>query len=134
MTETANLAAARRYLKGLEDGDLAAVAELFAPDVEQIEFPNLLKPKGDRRGRAALAADGEKGRSLLSEQTYEVRNAVAVGEHVALEAFWRGVLAVPLAGLAAGGVMTAHSAIFLDFENGRIRGQRNYDCFPPLGA
>lgn len=34
--------------------------------------------------------------------------------------------------LAAGDEMRAHFAMFLDFEDGLIRGQRNYDCFEPF--
>jgi ketosteroid isomerase-like protein len=127
-----NLATARRYLAALEAFDLAAARDLFDPAIEQIEYPNLLKPKGDRRTAAALAADGEKGRRILSAQTFEVRNALAQDDRVALEVLWRGVLAVPLGPLAAGAEMTCHSAIFLDFRDGRIVGQRNFDCFPPL--
>jgi hypothetical protein len=41
------------------------------------------------------------------------------------------VLLVPLATLQAGATMNAHFAMFFEFENGRIRVQRNYDCFEP---
>jgi len=41
------------------------------------------------------------------------------------------VLAVPLATLPAGSQMRAHFAMFLDFEDGKITSQRNYDCFDP---
>ncbi len=132
MSETANLAVARQYLAGLEAFDMAGVRTLFDPDIEQIEYPNLLKPAGDRRGAAAMSADGDKGRRILAAQTYEVRNAVALGDQVALEVVWRGTLAIPLGGLPAGGEMMCHSAIFLEFRDGRIVRQRNYDCFPPL--
>jgi ketosteroid isomerase-like protein len=127
-----NLAIARGYLAALEAFDMAAARDLFDPAIEQIEYPNLLKPKGDRRTAAALAADGEKGRRILSAQTFEVRNALAEDDRVALEVLWTGVLAVPLGPLAAGAEMTCHSAIFLDFRDGKIVGQRNFDCFPPL--
>jgi hypothetical protein len=40
-------------------------------------------------------------------------------------------LAVPLGELAAGASMRAHFAMFFELEDGRIRRQRNYDCFEP---
>jgi ketosteroid isomerase-like protein len=130
--ETLNLAAARRYLEALEDGDAAATSALFAPEIVQIEYPNRLKPDGHRRDRMAMAADAQKGLMILRSQTYEVRNAICEGGRVSLEVFWRGVLAVELGELKPGDEMTAYSAIFLDFKDGKIVGQRNYDCFPPF--
>ena len=61
-------------------------------------------------------------------------NAVASGDKVALEVKWTGVLAIPLRDLKPGDEMTCYSGIFLDFRDGKIVGQRNHDCFPPLGA
>ena len=127
-----NLATARQYLQALEQGKPELASSLFAADIEQIEYPNLLKPQGDRRDRAALAADGKKGLQILRRQSYEIKNAIAEDDRVALEVFWQGELAIDLAGLKAGDVMTAHSAMFLDFVDGKISRQRNYDCFPPL--
>jgi ketosteroid isomerase-like protein len=131
---SANLEAARRYLKALEAGDPAAAVDLFAPDIVQVEYPNLLKPNGDKRDRAAMTADSRKGLEILSSQSYEIRNALAIGDCVALEIFWRGTLAIELKGLKPGDEMTAYSAIFLQFREGKIIAQRNYDCFPPFGA
>lgn len=50
---------------------------------------------------------------------------------VALEVLWIGKLAVPLGNLQAGSEMRAHSAMFLEFRDGKIVDQRNYDCFEP---
>jgi ketosteroid isomerase-like protein len=48
-----------------------------------------------------------------------------------LEVIWTGTLAVPMATLAAGAEMRAHFAVFLDFRDGKIAAQHNYDCFDP---
>ena len=132
MTAEANLATARAYLKALEENRPQDARAFFADDIVQVEHPNLLKPKGDRRDAAMMAADGQRGLKILERQTYEVLNAVADGDRVALEVLWTGVLAIPLRDLKPGDAMTCWSGVFLDFRDGKIVGQRNHDCFPPL--
>ncbi len=130
--QDANLAAALAYLKALEDGRPQDAQAFFAPDIVQVEHPNRLKPNGDRREASALKADGQKGLKTLERQTYEVLNALADGDRVALEVKWTGWLAIPLGELKPGDAMTCWSGIFLDFKDGLIVGQRNHDCFPPF--
>lgn len=120
------------YLRALEAWDGEAVAACYAADAMQIEHPNQLKPKGDRRGVSQMIADLTRGRALLRQQRYEVRALVADGETVAAQLAWTGVLAVPLAGLQPGDEMRADSAVFFRFRDGRIVEQQNYDCFAPL--
>lgn len=128
----ANLATARAYLKALEEGRPGDAQALFDPDIVQVEHPNRLKPDGETRRAAKLASDGQQGLKILERQSYEVLNAVAEGDRVALEVRWTGVLAIPLRDLKPGDTMTCFSGIFLDFRNGKIVGQRNHDCFPPF--
>ena len=130
--EHPNLEATRRYLQALERSvDAAALAEFFAPDVVQEEFPNRLVPAGARRNLGDLIEAARRGKQVLSAQRFEVRGAVTDGERVALEILWTGTLAVALGSLPAGGTMRAHFAVFLDFRDGKIAAQRNYDCFEP---
>ena len=128
----ANLATALAYLKALQDGRPQDAQAFFDPDIEQIEYPNRIKPNGDRRTAQAMAADGQKGLKILQSQTYEIRNAIADGDRVALEVLWTGILAIPMGNLKPGEAMTCYSGIFLDFKDGKIVGQRNHDCFPPF--
>jgi ketosteroid isomerase-like protein len=67
----------------------------------------------------------------MTAQRYEVLNAVASGDRVALEIQWTGTLAVPFESIPAGGQMRARFAVFLEFRQGKIVRQRNYDCFEP---
>lgn len=67
----------------------------------------------------------------MAAQTYEIVHAVADGDDVALEIEWTGTLSVPLGSLPAGGQMRARFAVFLEFRDGKIARQRNYDCFQP---
>ena len=133
MSDTAsNLAVARASLKALEEGRPQDAQALFDPEIVQIEHPNQLKPNGETRRAVKLAADGQQGLKILERQTYEIVNAVAEGDRVALEVVWTGVLAVPLRDLKPGDEMRCFSGIFLDFKDGKIVGQRNHDCFPPF--
>lgn len=137
--ERENLETARRYLAAIEastspngDAALSDASAYFAPDVVQEELPNRLVPSGARRDIAALREAAERGKGVLRSQRYEVRGAYAAGEMVILEVFWVGTLAVPVGSLPAGADMKAHFAVFLEFRDGLIHRQRNYDCFEPF--
>ena len=131
-TAAENLASAQRYLRAIEQGATGdALAAFFAPDVVQEEFPNRLTPNGAHRNLPDLLAGAERGQQVLRGQRYEVLNALADGDQVALEVSWTGTLAVPLGSLPAGGQLRARFGVFLDFRDGLIVGQRNYDCFEP---
>jgi ketosteroid isomerase-like protein len=126
-----NLEKARRYVKFLEDGSFADIAGLFAPGMVMEQLPNRIYPKGLRSNASRMAEAFEKGRKLLSSQSYQIKKEVVSGNSIALEVLWTGRLAVPLGTLQAGSEMRAHSAMFLEFQDGQIVSQRNYDCFEP---
>ena len=129
---SSNIATARRYLEALERGvEGEELAAFFAPEVVQEEFPNRLVPDGARRDLAGLLEGRMRGKQVMRSERYEVRNALASGDRVALEVLWSGTLAIELGSLPAGGVMRAHFGVILDFRDGRIVAQRNYDCFEP---
>ncbi len=126
-----NLETAKRYLKAIEDGNSSDLTAVFAPGIVMEQLPNRIYPNGLRASMDQMAAAFEKGRKLLSRQTYDIKNHVANGNTLALEVLWTGTLAVSFGTLAVGSQMRAHSAMFLEFENGKIARQRNYDCFEP---
>jgi ketosteroid isomerase-like protein len=131
-SSSANLAIARRYLAAVERGlSEAEVSEFFTSDVVQEEFPNRITPAGAKRDLPALREAAARGRAAMTRQTYDVVTAVASGSTLALEVRWTGVLAVPFGTLASGDEMRARLAIFLEFRDGKIARQRNYDCFEP---
>jgi ketosteroid isomerase-like protein len=130
--EQANLQTARQYLAAIELGATGdALERFFTPDVVQEEFPNRLVASGARRDLAAILDGAVRGQQVMRSQHFEVRQALATEDRVALEVLWTGTLAIPLGTLPAGGQLRARFALFLDFRDGRIASQRNYDCYDP---
>jgi ketosteroid isomerase-like protein len=126
-----NLEKARHYLNAIETRTLDASTDLFHPDIVMEQFPNRIYPNGLRAGLAQMLQGAEKGKKLLSSERYQITNEVTNGNSVALEVLWTGELAVPFGTLKEGSEMRAHFATFLEFRDGRIVAQRNYDCFDP---
>ena len=128
-----NVKTARQYLKALEEGATGeALARFFDPEIQQIEFPNRLNPKGTQRGLSELLAAAEQGRKVMASQSYTIVRELVAGTRVVLEVVWEGTLAVPSQSLPSGATLRAHFAAFLDFRDGKIIAQRNYDCFYPF--
>ena len=127
-----NLDRARKYLEAIEAGTTGEeLGRFFAPDVVQEEFPNRFVPQGARRDLLAILDAAARGRAAMSSQSYRILHAVGEGNELALEVEWMGTLAVPIGQLPAGGMMRARFAVFLEFRDGKIVAQRNYDCFEP---
>lgn len=131
--EAQNISTARQYLKALEQmEDAGVIAQFFHSELIQEEFPNRLVPQGARRDLNAVLEGVEIGRRIMKSQRYEVLNELATGEHVVLEVDWRGELSTSLGEqLPAGFQFHARFAVFLDFRDGKIIAQRNYDCYDP---
>jgi ketosteroid isomerase-like protein len=122
----------RRYFAALEAGTTGdALAAFYAPEVVQEEFPNRLLPHGALRGLDAILRAAERGQQVMTSQRYEILRALADGDRVAVEFRWAGTLAVPVGGFAVGAEMRGRFALFMEFRDGRIVSQRNYDCFDP---
>ncbi|WP_224241014.1 nuclear transport factor 2 family protein [Hyalangium gracile] len=128
-----NVETALRFVKAVEQGATGStLMEFCHPDVSQHEYPNRLFPNGAHRDAQALRASSERGQQVLSSQRYEVRNAVAAGDHVALEIDWTGTLAIALGNKPAGSTLHAMIGQFITFRDGRIASIRNYDCYDPF--
>jgi ketosteroid isomerase-like protein len=120
------------YLKAIEAGATGAeLAAFFTPDVVQHELPNRLVPNGARRDLAAILEAAERGQQAVTGQRYAVRSVLAGETSVAMEVDWSATLKMAIGSLPVGGEMHAHFAMFLDFRDGKISSQRNYECFEP---
>jgi len=127
-----NLEIAKQYLAAIELGvEPEKMAAFFSFDFVQVEFPNRLTPTGAKRDLTTILEANKRGKKVMSSQRYEIKNAVASGDLVALEVLWTGTLAVAFGSLPEGGQMRAHFAVFLEFRNGKIVAQHNYDCCEP---
>ncbi|MFD9903785.1 nuclear transport factor 2 family protein [Streptomyces sp. NPDC059063] len=131
--EHRNITTAVRYHEAVArfagEDELAA---FFHPDAVHTQLPNALFPDGTVRDLPSMLAASQQGRHLLADQHFDVTNAMATGSRVALETVWSGTLAVPLGDLPAGRALRAHIAVILEFRDGRIIAQRNYDCYERL--
>jgi ketosteroid isomerase-like protein len=127
-----NLATAKRYIRAIESGTYGdQLAEFFAPEVIVEIFPSKFFPQGSRDDLAGIRAAAARGKKAMASQRYEIKNELASGDYVALEILWAGTLAVPFQSKPAGAEMRAHFAAFLQFKDGKIVSQRNYDCYDP---
>ena len=66
--EDDRLKAARSLLTAIEQGDRAVLLDAYAENAVQVEHPNRLKPKGDRRGPSRMAEDLSSGKKLLRSE------------------------------------------------------------------
>jgi len=85
MNPATNLERVALYLKSVENGDFAYIANLFSPDAVLEQLPNRIYPNGVRSGITRMAEAFEKGRKLLSSQRYEIRSCVAGGDELSIE-------------------------------------------------
>jgi ketosteroid isomerase-like protein len=132
ITATDNLTIARRYLEALENGaEGGALAEFFTQDVVQEEFPNRLSPIGVHRDLKGILDAAKRGKKVMRAQKFDILNSISEGDSVALEVFWSGYLAVQVDSLPADSEMRAHFSMWLEFRDGKICRQHNYDCFDP---
>lgn len=120
------------YLDAISRGRPDEALAFYAPDAVQVEFPNQLLRGGATRSLQQLRDAGERGKQVLSSQSYVVTRIVEQEACVAFEADWTGTLKVGLGSLKPGDTMRAHFAQFLVFENGKIVRQHTYDCFEPF--
>lgn len=132
--EEDNIAIVRAYIEAVERFDAEAAAALLHEDVVQTELPNKLYAKGQVRGRDELMRDLPKGRQVLRSQTYPIATIFASGDRVAVETRWEGVLNVPLGRLQPGDAMVAHICMIFMLRDGKIVGQKNYDCYEDFAA
>ncbi len=124
------LTIAKNYLKALKQGKTGKdLAIFFHEDVEQVEMPNRLNPKGSTSNLNVLLQRAEQGQKVLKSQEYDLQNAIVKDNLVVMELVWTGTLNVPVGTLRAEQTMKAYFAMFLDFKDGKIFRQRNYDCF-----
>jgi len=127
------LSIAKRHLQDIEAGKTGLeLARFYDERIVQTEYPNRLNPNGGSSNYNTLIERSEKGKHIIVKQSYDIINEYTAGNTVILEVTWTAVLSIPIGQTAAGQEIKANFALFMEFENGKIIRQRNYDCFAPF--
>jgi ketosteroid isomerase-like protein len=123
-----------RYLAMVANADStpADFDDLLHAEMVFTERPNMFSPTGSVRPRNVMFEGMAKGRTILTGQSYEVRDHQVVdATHVVTRVLWRGQTSVDLGALPAGTTLSCDSAMFFEFRDGLIVAQENFDCFAP---
>jgi len=128
-----NVATAMQYVKAVENGATGeALSKFLHPEVTHYDLPNRFNPAGKVSDLAGMLAAAERGQSVLRSQKYDVLSSLEQGDTVVLEIDWIGKLAIPMAGIPAGGELHARIATFLELQDGLVILQRDYVCYDPF--
>jgi hypothetical protein len=132
-TDSKYLRIAREYIRAVEGGATGdALGRFLHSDVTHYDLPNRFSPSGKISDRRGMLAAAERGQKVMRSQKYDILSTIEQGNTVAVEIDWIGTLAIPVAGIPAGGEMHARVAIFLEFEGDQVILQRDYVCYDPF--
>jgi ketosteroid isomerase-like protein len=110
--------------------DPAAYAQVLHPDVEQIEYPNLLNRDIQRRSFADILDNIRAGRELLIDPHFELQRAHSCPDgSIVVEAHWRATLTNDIGPLLRGQQLSAQFCMIFELKDDRIVQQRTYNCF-----
>lgn len=119
------------YLRAVETTEPEAIEPFLHEDVQIVEHPNRIVPRGATYDRAGTMAAAARGRALLSAQRYRVREVIAEGERVVALVEWTGTLAHAAGPLPAGAELRAQICSVVHVRDGKIWRQEQYDCYAP---
>lgn len=111
-----------------EDGELEG---LLTDDVEFVERPSLVSPKGNVRDRDAILAGVDAGRALLASQRYEIRDHLVRDDQVVTRFRWTGETAIDAGPWPAGTKLVAWCVAHYQLRDGRIARIEQHDCYEP---
>ena len=119
--------------RALEEGQQGeALRRLFTEDAVTIEHPNAVNPAGGTTHLEAMLAASERGGQLLSQQSYDVTDAIESGETAILRLRWTGTVSRDLGPFTAGQQLVAHIAQFVTVKGDRVSRVETYDCYEPF--
>jgi len=73
-----------------------------------------------------------RGKTVTKAQHYGITRIVEEGDTAVAEFDWWAELTVPIGSLPPGGRMTGKFITIIEFRDGLVWRQRNYDCFDPF--
>ncbi len=112
--------------------DNEAYKGIVHPEVTYFEYPNPITPKGQVRGVEKGFAGLEMARKILAEQRYDFFDIIETGNRLIIECTWLGTMAIDAGNLTKGQQFKAYICMIVEFKDGKIYTQRNYDCYVPF--
>lgn len=121
----------KKFLSALEQfcDQEEVFAEVLHPEFQQKEFPNLLNKSGQESDFYHAVERAGKAKNILSRQVYQITNIVSDADQIVAELRWEGWMAIDAGPLKQGQKVTAYICVVIEFKDGKIYRQRNYDCF-----
>ena len=110
--------------------DPTAYAAVLHPEVEQIEFPNLLNRTIQRRSFDDILDNLRAGRELLRDPSFEVQHTHVSADGVVLvEGEWQATTVSDVRALTRGQRLSSQLCLIFEFKDGKIYRQRRYPCY-----
>ena len=125
------LAIIYRYFQLLESfsADPVEFASIFHPDIIQTAYPNQLSNEIKQRSFDIMLESMVTNRIILKSQHFSVLKVVDAGNTLVVEAKWTGEIGVDAGQFRRGQIMKAFICTIIEFRDGKIYRQRNYDCY-----
>lgn len=112
--------------------DTVAYSEILHPDVVFYDNPNLINKVGQVRNASKGMAGVAVGQKILAAQRYDFIEIIETGDKLIIECIWTGTMAIDAGHLKQGQQLKAYICMIVEFKNGKIISQRNYDCYAPF--
>lgn len=110
--------------------DPAAYAAVLHPEVEQIEFPNLLNRTIQRRSFNDILDNLRVGRELLRDPSFEVqRTHISADGTILVEGEWQATTVSDVRSVVRGQRLSSQLCLIFEFKDGKIYRQRRYPCY-----
>jgi len=113
--------------------DKDAYTNIIHPEAVFFEYPNLINKSGQVRDGSKASAGVAVGKTILAKQQYSFTEFTEAGDKLVAEGTWTGTMAIDAGHLVKGQELKAYLCIVIDFKDGKIYRQRNYDCYLPFG-
>jgi len=112
--------------------DKQAYEGVVHPDAVFYDNPNLINKVGQVRNSGKSLEGVAMGQKILATQRYDFIEIVETGNKLVIECTWRGVMAIDAGHLKQGQELKAYICMIVEFKDGMIYTQRNYDCYVPF--
>ncbi|MBC6991922.1 nuclear transport factor 2 family protein [Hymenobacter sp. BT491] len=112
------------------NSDPTAYREVLHPEVEQIEYPNLIHKTIQHRSFDDILDNLRAGRELLRDPEFIVHSTHVVADGtIIVEGRWQGTVTTDIHGWVRGQIMSSELCLVFEFKDGKIFRQRRYPCY-----